>query len=58
MTDFPRWRKSARSGQAGDCIELAHTLEAIRDSKNPAGPVLTVALDDLLRAVKRGDLDR
>ncbi|MFE9681425.1 DUF397 domain-containing protein [Streptomyces sp. NPDC006285] len=41
------WRKSTYSGdQGGDCIEVAETPAttiAIRDSKNPAGPVLTLA---------------
>jgi hypothetical protein len=40
------WRKSSYSGsQGGDCVEVAaHPLAVhIRDSKNPAGPVLTIA---------------
>lgn len=40
------WRKSSYSSDAGgDCVEVAaHSLAVhIRDSKNPAGPVLTVA---------------
>ncbi|MFD9983160.1 DUF397 domain-containing protein [Streptomyces massasporeus] len=40
------WRKSAHSGdQGGDCVEIAetpHTTVAIRDSKTPAGPILTL----------------
>ncbi|WP_409472416.1 DUF397 domain-containing protein [Streptomyces sp. HC307] len=40
------WRKSSRSSdQGGDCVEIAetpHTTLAIRDSKNPAGPILTL----------------
>ncbi|MFF8727611.1 DUF397 domain-containing protein [Streptomyces sp. NPDC015171] len=40
------WRKSSYSGdQGGDCIEIAETPTAtlaIRDSKTPAGPILTV----------------
>lgn len=45
MTDLPElaWRKSSRSG-AGDCVEVADNrpgLVAVRDSKNPTGPVLT-----------------
>ncbi|MBT2392920.1 DUF397 domain-containing protein [Streptomyces sp. ISL-1] len=39
------WRKSSYSSDAGgDCVEVAaHPLAVhIRDSKNPAGPVLTV----------------
>ncbi|MEU6504901.1 DUF397 domain-containing protein [Streptomyces sp. NPDC046942] len=40
------WRKSSYSGdQGGDCVEIADTLcatLAIRDSKTPAGPILTI----------------
>ncbi|MFI0810162.1 DUF397 domain-containing protein [Streptomyces echinatus] len=40
------WRKSSYSGdQGGECVEVADTpcaTLAIRDSKNPAGPILTV----------------
>ncbi|MFF5841334.1 DUF397 domain-containing protein [Streptomyces massasporeus] len=39
------WRKSSYSGdQGGDCVEVAETSTAIaiRDSKNPAGPILTL----------------
>jgi Domain of unknown function (DUF397) len=36
------WRKSTRSNGSGDCVEIAELpdLVAVRDSKNPAGPVL------------------
>jgi hypothetical protein len=36
------WRKSSRSGNGGNCVEVAalDRLIGIRDSKNPAGPVL------------------
>ncbi|MDT0390404.1 DUF397 domain-containing protein [Streptomyces sp. DSM 41921] len=41
-----QWRKSSYSGdQGGQCLEVAetpHTTVAIRDSKNPAGPMLTL----------------
>ena len=40
------WRKSAHSGdQGGNCLEVAetpHATIAIRDSKAPAGPTLTL----------------
>lgn len=39
------WRKSSYSGdQGGDCVEVAAipATVAIRDSKNPAGPILTL----------------
>jgi hypothetical protein len=40
------WRKATRSSSnGGDCVEVARNLPgfvAVRDSKNPHGPVLTV----------------
>ena len=46
MYDEPRprvWKKSSRSGQSGQCVEVSdddgeHIL--VRDSKDPTGPVL------------------
>lgn len=35
-----RWRKSSRGGQESNCVELPHTLDAVRDSKN--GDVLAL----------------
>lgn len=39
-----RWRKSTRSNSAGgDCVEVADNqpgVVGVRDSKDPAGPVL------------------
>ncbi|MET7803259.1 DUF397 domain-containing protein [Micromonospora chersina] len=36
------WRKSSHSGDEGACVEMALLPEAVavRDSKDPAGPVL------------------
>ncbi|MCT2276411.1 DUF397 domain-containing protein [Micromonospora chalcea] len=42
------WRKSTRSGTQGDCVEVADNLAGVvgvRDSKDPAGPVLTFTPD-------------
>lgn len=39
------WRKSSYSGGSGNCVEVAGDLPGalgVRDSKDPAGPVLVV----------------
>jgi hypothetical protein len=39
-----RWRTSTRSGNGGNCVEVATNLPevvAVRDSKDPTGPTLT-----------------
>lgn len=56
------WRKSSHSGSSSgelDCVEVASLptgLVGIRDSKNPAGPHLSVpahAFKELVRDIKR-----
>ncbi|MGQ0837829.1 DUF397 domain-containing protein [Actinokineospora sp.] len=49
-----RFKKSRRSGANSDCVEVAHTLAHLRDSKNPAGPLLSADADRLIRFVQRG----
>jgi hypothetical protein len=47
------WHKSSFSGgDNNDCVELVGTLDAVRDSKNPAGPILRADLRGLLTAVQ------
>ncbi|HVV19024.1 MAG TPA: DUF397 domain-containing protein [Pseudonocardiaceae bacterium] len=51
-TTIERWRKSRHSsGQNGNCVELSN-LGAVRDSKNPEGPILLVDVLALVTAVK------
>ncbi|ONI78914.1 hypothetical protein ALI144C_29605 [Actinosynnema sp. ALI-1.44] len=50
------WRKSSRSADQTNCVELANT-GAVRDSKNPTGPTITVDLSTLLAAIKSGRFD-
>lgn len=61
MNRFTNWRKSSRSGSGNNCVELAHheAAAAVRDSKNPAGPVLVFRRDQVagfVAAVKTGRL--
>ncbi|MCY0958425.1 DUF397 domain-containing protein [Streptomyces sp. H27-H5] len=49
------WRKSSHSGDTGgNCVEIAARphLIAVRDSKNPDGPVFTVAPEAFARFVR------
>lgn len=50
------WRRSSRStSSGGNCVELAdaaYALVAVRDSKDPAGPVLLLTRADLRNAVQ------
>ncbi len=64
--DGVAWRKSTYSGAGGgDCLEFAaaqcNGTVAIRDSKNPGGPALTIATPAFTRfvgAAANGDLPR
>lgn len=57
------WRKSSRSGTNGACVEVTGNLPgvvAVRDSKDPAGPVLAAApagWQAFAAAVKAGAFD-
>lgn len=54
MTRAPhRWKKSSRSGTGTNCVELAHTMDRVRDSKAPNQGELTIAaLPQLIRWAK------
>ena len=56
------WRTSTRSGAAGNCVQVARTSTAVavRDSKDPEGPILEFAPDawgEFVGLVRTGGLD-
>jgi hypothetical protein len=53
-----QWIKSSYTNINGNCVELSTTLDAIRDSKDPNGPILQVNADTFVQAVKYGRFDR
>ncbi|MBB5154915.1 DUF397 domain-containing protein [Saccharopolyspora phatthalungensis] len=53
-----RWIKSSYSSANGNCVELAVTLDRVRDSKDPHGPTLGIDVAPFVRAVKDGRFDR
>jgi hypothetical protein len=57
-----RWRKSSYSGNGGgNCVEVASNMPgivAVRDSKNPEGPRLTVTEDawvEFVHGIEQGE---
>lgn len=58
MTSADTWRKSRRSQNGANCVEVRRTLDQLRDSKNQDGPALRVDVLSLVRAVKAEWLGR
>lgn len=57
-----RWRKSSRSTNTSNCVEVAYAQDAVavRDSKDPDGPALAVPSAEwgaFLAHAKRGEFD-
>jgi hypothetical protein len=50
------WRKSSRSSGQANCVEIARVADrtAVRDSKNPDGPVLLFGNVDWSAFPRRG----
>lgn len=46
------WRKSSRSENDANCVELRNTLDEVRDSKNP-GPTLRADVRALTKWLRR-----
>lgn len=53
-----KWRKSSRSADAGQCVEVRSDLAALRDSKDPDGRALGLTLNSLVAALKAGHVGR
>jgi hypothetical protein len=59
-----RWLKSQHSNPSGNCVEMACLPSgqiAVRNSRHPAGPVLTFSPDEIaafLQGAKDGEFDR
>ncbi|MFE9956411.1 DUF397 domain-containing protein [Micromonospora sp. NPDC005299] len=59
----PRWRKSVRSANEGNCVEVADNLPGVvlvRDSKDPSGPTLAFTPNvwrSLVTGLRRHGLD-
>ncbi|MET8339711.1 DUF397 domain-containing protein [Streptosporangium canum] len=57
------WRKSSYTGQTGNCVEVASLPSggrAVRDSKDPDGPMLRFTPDEwqaFINGVKDGEFD-
>ncbi|WP_345016933.1 DUF397 domain-containing protein [Actinomadura keratinilytica] len=57
------WRKSSHSGSGNACVEVADLRSAgvaVRDSKDPSGPVLMFGRSEFVRlaeAIRRGTFD-
>jgi hypothetical protein len=57
------WRKSARSGAVGNCVEMAPLADgdvAVRNSRYPDGPALIYTRDEMaafLFGAKDGEFD-
>lgn len=63
MTDIGVWKKASASAAQGNCVEICSLpgqRVAVRDSKDPDGPVLVLGVEHLaatLDYAKAGGLD-
>jgi hypothetical protein len=51
-----KWAKSSYSANSGDCVDVARNIPgivAVRDSKDPHGPILRFTAHEWARLVER-----
>jgi hypothetical protein len=56
MNNTYKWRKSSYSTAQSNCVEVARNVPgtvAVRDSKDPGGPILRFAPDEWARLTER-----
>lgn len=58
MTNERRWRRASSSISNSQCVELAGTLDAIRDSKAVSQVLPVRGIPQLVRHVKDGKFAR
>ncbi|MCG8917579.1 DUF397 domain-containing protein [Actinokineospora sp. PR83] len=58
MSDNQVWRKSSRSENNANCVEVRYALDGVRDSKNSDGPSLRVDVRSLVWSVRSGRFER
>jgi uncharacterized protein DUF397 len=52
------WRTSSYSSNGSSCVQVHRELAAVRDSKNPDGPVLRADFRSLVTAIHAGRFTR
>jgi hypothetical protein len=63
MMDRLVWRKATKSGNNGQCVEVASLPDGgacVRDSKDPEGPMLTFTAgewDAFIDGARKGEFD-
>ncbi len=56
--DTVTWRKSSRSQNGQNCVEVSGTLDRLRDSKNALGPALRADVRGLVAEIRAGRFAR
>jgi hypothetical protein len=52
------WATSSYTNGSQACVEVFHTLQAVRDTKHRQGPILAVNVTELITKIKTGNFER